>query len=293
MNAPDVIESYVHDVARRLPPAKRDDVAYELRALLTDDLAARASAAGRPADEALAVEMLREFGRPGETAIRYHRPFTIVEASDTWSFVVAAIAGCVVTGLLAPADQQLGLAWIGLLAIGYAVKNLMLRRNPARFPWKPRPVRSTDRASRVANGLLAILSALFLCLYVNPAAFLHTISGGRVDTDTLTYSDSFTGELRMPWLIGILALAVVLHGFVAVTGRWRPFLRWSRITLTFLIGSQLGWHTRYGSVFENADVDRVVLPVAALVSAAVILAGAVMLYREYTRVRPAPTPAIP
>src|SRR4051794_12802993 len=100
MDASDVIDSYVHDVARRLPHPKRDDVAFELHALLTDDLDARAREQGRPADADLAVEMLHGFGRPAETAASYHRPFTIIEPFDTWSFVVAAVAGVSLASLL-------------------------------------------------------------------------------------------------------------------------------------------------------------------------------------------------
>lgn len=37
MDAQDVIDSYVYDVVRRLPLGKRADVAFELRALLTED----------------------------------------------------------------------------------------------------------------------------------------------------------------------------------------------------------------------------------------------------------------
>ena len=50
MNAQDVIESYVRDVARLLSRDKRNDVALELRELLHDELAARAEAAGRAPD---------------------------------------------------------------------------------------------------------------------------------------------------------------------------------------------------------------------------------------------------
>src|SRR4051794_120193 len=101
MDADTVVDSYVHDVARRLPPARRNDVAFELRSLLTDELGERAAAEGRPADEAMAVDLLRDFGRPADTAAGYHRPATILAPGDTWSFVVAAIAGGAVISLLA------------------------------------------------------------------------------------------------------------------------------------------------------------------------------------------------
>jgi len=54
MTANDLIEAYVTDVARRLPRAQRNDVAFELRALLREELQARAEGAGRDADPAMA-----------------------------------------------------------------------------------------------------------------------------------------------------------------------------------------------------------------------------------------------
>jgi hypothetical protein len=46
MNANDLIDSYVADVARLLSRKQRDDVAFELRALLAEELDAKAEAAG-------------------------------------------------------------------------------------------------------------------------------------------------------------------------------------------------------------------------------------------------------
>ena len=64
MNANDLIESYVTDVAVQLPRKQRNDVAFELRALINEELQARAEAAGRGVDAAMATEFLQAFGRP-------------------------------------------------------------------------------------------------------------------------------------------------------------------------------------------------------------------------------------
>ena len=69
-----VIEAYVGDVARRLPRARRDDVALELRALLLEELQGKAEAQGRAADEAMpsawyAALALRTMS-PSVTALR-------------------------------------------------------------------------------------------------------------------------------------------------------------------------------------------------------------------------------
>ena len=56
----DLIDRYVVEVARHLPAKSAEDVAEELRSLLSDAFEARAARTGRPKDEALAVEVLRE-----------------------------------------------------------------------------------------------------------------------------------------------------------------------------------------------------------------------------------------
>jgi len=78
VDASDVIDSYVHDVARRLPSRRRDDVAFEMRALLGEDLRTRGAAEGREPDADLALRLVRSLGRPSE-----RRPATTRRSS--WS----------------------------------------------------------------------------------------------------------------------------------------------------------------------------------------------------------------
>ena len=74
----DLIDRYVVEVARHLPAKSAEDVAKELRSLLSDAFEARAARTGRPKDEALAVEVLREFGEPEEVAARYRGPKQLI-----------------------------------------------------------------------------------------------------------------------------------------------------------------------------------------------------------------------
>jgi hypothetical protein len=300
MDAKDVIDSYVHDVARRLPPGKRNDVAFELSALLTDDLQSRARAEGRAPDVDLAVQLVREFGRPTETAVRYYRPFTIVEPGDTWGFLVASVAGGFVLSLLtAPKGAETygdagerttvaHLTWLGLLVVVFGAKSLILRRRPDAFAWKPRPVRDSDTVNRVEGAGLALLWSALLALYLAPGPVVQALSGGRVAARTLDYSDSFTSPLRMPWLVVLMIAVIAVHLVAVAQRRWRPATRWARIALTWSIGIQLGWHTRYGTIFEDPETDRLLVPGIAAVAGLILLAGGIQLYRSLNRVRPAP-----
>ena len=132
MNANDVIEAYVRDVAVRLPRRQRNDVAFELRALLREALQDKADAAGGEADAAMAVALCNAFGQPADVAARYRpRPtLHIIDPMDAHVFVRAAVVGSVViagAGLLElfqqPAATEPGIA---LQALGgWLMRTLM------------------------------------------------------------------------------------------------------------------------------------------------------------------------
>ena len=95
MNSNEVIDAYVTDVARRLPRRQRNDVAFELGALLREEVRDRADAAGREADAAMTEAFLREFGHPADVAIRYRPAMHIVDPADARVFLRATIIGLV------------------------------------------------------------------------------------------------------------------------------------------------------------------------------------------------------
>ncbi len=64
-----LIDRYIHEVGRYIPPRKRGDILTELRSLLVDTLEDRFGEA--PSDSQV-EELLKEFGRPKEVAASYH-----------------------------------------------------------------------------------------------------------------------------------------------------------------------------------------------------------------------------
>ena len=96
MNANDVIESYVTDVAVRLPRKQRNDVAFELRSLLNEELHARAEAAGRDVDVNTTIEFLQTFGRPADVAAQYRPTLTIIDPADGPLFLRMTAIGLVI-----------------------------------------------------------------------------------------------------------------------------------------------------------------------------------------------------
>ncbi len=68
-----LIDSYVIEVGKRLPLVKgRKDIENELRSTLEDMLEDRSQKTGKPVDEELEVELLREYGAPQKIAETYN-----------------------------------------------------------------------------------------------------------------------------------------------------------------------------------------------------------------------------
>ncbi|NVJ21291.1 hypothetical protein HUW62_08685 [Myxococcus sp. AM011] len=177
MNANDVLESYITDVAVRLPRKQRDDVAFELRELLTEELQARAAADGRDADAAMATELLRAFGRPEAVAARYRPALTIIDPADGSRFLRATVIGLAViwsTGLLTRLWQPIqsgqgvlqalgqwwvhtvvaSLWWPGMLVVGFGLDAWTRRRWPLTSSSGPF-VQHQASTARMADGAQA------------------------------------------------------------------------------------------------------------------------------------------
>ena len=202
MHATDVIDSYIDDTVRLLPRRQRDDVATELRALLNEELHARAQESGRPPDESLALSLVRGYGHPNEVAARYQPPWAIIDPADSTSFVRAAIIGAGALVLLSAISRlrpsppgtadnlvTIGiLVWLGVLVVAFGAKNWIRRRWPATALWEPR---DRDRVNRLGTAMVVPIATFFVVLYAAPTWVLDQISGGRFDTSWAAYTADF------------------------------------------------------------------------------------------------------
>jgi hypothetical protein len=69
-----LIERYVAEVGRHLPPKGRADIQSELRSTLEDMLDDRSRKSGKPVDEAMTIAVLKEYGAPEKVAASYAGP---------------------------------------------------------------------------------------------------------------------------------------------------------------------------------------------------------------------------
>jgi hypothetical protein len=72
----EIIERYVYEVAMNLPADS--DVPEELHSLLLDKVEQRAAELGKTPDDAIAIAVLGELGRPEEVALRYSAPRSLI-----------------------------------------------------------------------------------------------------------------------------------------------------------------------------------------------------------------------
>src|SRR5690606_22151452 len=112
---------YVRDVAKYLPRSRRNDVAFELRALLQDELVAKAAATGRAPDKAMAMELLKSFGRPAVAAALYQPRPPLIDPADNHNFLIWAVAGSLIALIVLPPDSLSWFAWVGGVFMYFAV----------------------------------------------------------------------------------------------------------------------------------------------------------------------------
>jgi hypothetical protein len=310
MTAGDVIESYITDVAVQLPRKQRNDVAFELRELLNEELQGEAEATGRTVDAALATRLLREFGRPKEVAARYRPTLTIIDPADGPKFLRATVIGLVILwclGLAVALQQPIDSAsdllqalgqwwgstvlpspwWPGLLVVWFGMDAWARRRWPQASEWKPR-AGNRIRGGRAAMvmGLIGILCGLFVLL--DPRWVLDFFWGGRAAPaayEALTYTDTFLRR-QAPFLLVLLLLNIPLFITVIVRGSWSTFLRHLEMALALATCAVMVWTVVNGPIFMASSGDRTAKFLMVLIVVFSLLAIGIELYRS---VRPAPS----
>jgi hypothetical protein len=309
MNANDVIESYVTDVAMQLPRKHRNDVAFELRALIDEGLKDKAEAAGRAVDATMATEFLNAFGRPGDVAARYRPTLTIIDPADGHAFLRATVIGLAIIWLLGlverlgqPIDSAGGLLgalgqwwestvipslwWPGVLVVGFAGAAWSRRRWPQTSQWKPR---AGDRIhggrAALVMGMVGIACGMYTL--VNPRWLLDYFWGGHAAPAAyaaLTYTEPFL-KSQAPWLFALVVLNIPLLIAVIVQGRWSPLMRRLQTGLGLITCAALAWTIADGPVFMTQVSDRTAKYFLVLIVVCTLVDLGIKRYR---RVRPTP-----
>src|SRR5690606_37516380 len=223
MDVHDVIESYVRDVARYLSRDKRNDVALELRALLHDELAAKAGALGRRPDRAMAMELLAGFGRPAEVAARYQPRNPLIDPADNHNFLIWTVVGILALAVLGnhkppEARWRAGMHGGGILFVVFALIGWGRRRQPAgRFSWRPHAQDMPVHGGRWAALASAVALCVFpLAMYLSPQGFWDTATLGKGVSGGLGLTNEFLGSWQRIATIGWLLLVIASYLAVVV-----------------------------------------------------------------------------
>lgn len=300
MTVDDVIESYVRDVARHLPRQKRNDVAFELRALLHEELAAKVGATGRAPDNAMALELLAGFGRPAEAAERYHPQVALIDPADTRNCLIWAVAGAIVVSILNPGNNLAHLSWAGGVFWYFVVATWLRRRQkPGKFAWQSKPARRPD-VVRPEIALLGMMGTLVFpfSMYLAPGAFVDVVSLGSVPSTGLELTEPFRGSWQRAVTVVVLGFCMMLYAAVAWQRGWRPWSRWASVGAHFALGLMLVIHAaplwallgqrETFMIFESARANAVAMPMFGLVGGITVLTTLFEAWREWSRIEPAP-----
>lgn len=256
-----LIEKYVSEVGKYLPRKTRADIEAEIRSTLEDMLDERKQADSRPEEE-LVMELLREYGAPGEVAAKYKphpyligpRLFPIFER--VVKIVLAVVLGASVlglgvnlskTGLSGPEFLSVVGQWFGGLFTGLiaAFGNLVLvfaiieRTQAARQfekefkDWDPKELQAEpdpdkiDMPGHIATIIFTTLGLVVLNLYPDIFVFGYFKNGDWVSFPLLT--DAFFRFL--PWMNIMGLVQIVFSGYMLSQREWTPPTRLSAIAV--------------------------------------------------------------
>ena len=300
-----LIESYVDDVVRRLPRRQRADVGLELRSLLAEELAARAS--GGAPDEAMTLALLRGFGRPQEVAERYlEGGFTIIEPAEAPRFIWLALGGVALQWALSLPAEMLGdktrggppgsiadaayhlerwwlgqglgaLWWPGFLIVLVIIVAWARRRWPQHEGWTPPRVLDPDRINRPLTAVgLAAWAAYMVFLAVSP-----TLASRLPEPLAMVFAfdDGFL-LTRGFWLFPVWLCDFAIVVTVFLHGRWRRPTRTASLIAELALCAVLAWFAS-GPIFQAKAADEITRAILLLVAVFSAIVLALKTWREF------------
>ncbi len=314
MNTDAVIESYVGDVVRHLPRRQRNDVAYELRSLLGEELEGRASAAGREPDSAMTLELLASFGHPIDVADRY-RPagFTVIRPAEAPRFAWIALGGVAVQWALtlvatftAPVDpgapgsdwlSRLGswcltwglgaFWWPGFLISLTLIAAAISSRRERSGEWAPPRAMKLDR-DRVRRPVMALTLALGVVGASIVIALPMLATWGswlpKPAVEALELDAQFLAW-RAPWVLVLWAASFVVGIVVLVAGRWNRATRRVAIALDVAWIALFVWWVAAGPIFASEAADSATKGWLFLIIALVVVDIALGLRRQLSSIK--------
>ncbi len=258
-----LIDRYVSEIGKQLPRKLRADIETEIRSTLEDMLEERAAGAGRPADDEMIKELLKEYGAPSKVAESYLPAqyligpklfpiFLLVLKIVGTVLLVLAIVG---TGIKIGLDglngqeavQLIGryalefmsgiIAAFGNIVLVFAILERVLPKSEyekeLEEDWSPEKLAQAPDPDEV-RPWEPIVTIVFTALGLLLLNFYPQVLGiyffsGNVSVFLPALSDAFFRML--PWINVTWILGIGLNAWLLREGRWTPPARWFEIAL--------------------------------------------------------------
>lgn len=257
-----LLDKYVTEVGKHLPGKNRADIEAEIRSTLQDMLDERSANTGKPVDDALTIEVLKEYGAPTKVAESYRgaqylvgpRLYPIFQLVTKIVFSVLVGVTLISFGLNFASNpggpgfaQALGqfllqllgglISAFGNIVIVFAILERVLPANeldkeaedwdPTDLAAEPDPNR-INFGEQIAGIIFATLFLIIFNLYPNIIGF------GFFDENAWVFiapilSDAFYGYL--PWINALILLQIGFSVYLLRQGWWNTRLRIANIIL--------------------------------------------------------------
>jgi hypothetical protein len=259
-----LMDTYIDKIGQRLPRKSRADIEAEIRSTLEDMLGDRSQKAGRPVDDDMVKELLKEYGAPDKVAATYlptryligprlYPIFTLV-----LKIVFAVLVGLALVGFglriaanpitpevfIVTLGKSFGefagaaVAAFGNIALIFAILQWAL---PASEFGDDKQTETWDPASLLAESepdqisgwepiatiAANVVGILVFNFYPQIVGLNFFSAGGWTSIPVL--SEAFFRML--PWINILWALEIILNVILLRQGCWQPATRWFSVAL--------------------------------------------------------------
>jgi hypothetical protein len=259
-----LIDRYVREIGRRLPPKSRTDIEKEIRSALEDMLEDRSKQESRAVDEEMTIQVLKEYGKPEEVAAWYvPERYLIGPQLFPMFWMVLRIVFAVLTVLalvglginLSQTDLSAGKVFetlgkslfqyfggmmtaFGNIVLVFAIiqwfaPGIKFDEKEEKEEWNPRDlpeVEESDQVSLVETIVEIVFSVVGLVIfnfYPEIIGFYSFTDKGSIFMPILT--QAFFSY--MPWINLLWGMQIALNAWLLQQMRWQKSTRWFSIAI--------------------------------------------------------------
>lgn len=256
-----LIDRYLTAVSENLPAKLRKDTVTEIRSLIEDALDDRSKAEGRPPDNEMMVEVLKQFGSPQSIVAPYLPEKYLIgpQLFPTFSLVISIVLPILavlsmigfwvghiqpnpITGveLAANIAKSIGnmlstvIQGFGNIVIIFAILQWVLpdfRIKPKE--WDPRSLKAVRQPDKIKRGELiteiffSLIGLIIFTFYIDKIGIYNYVNGQWTFTPILT--SAFNNFI--PWLDMLWVITIILDTILLRRGSWEVGTRIFAIAL--------------------------------------------------------------